>query len=76
MGPGVTPIVMWEGPGPGHYAAGGFMHQESGLANYNTMPTAPSSTGVGYSPERDAKFTAEEQAVAGPGDSCAASAGK
>lgn len=76
MGPGVTPIVMWQGPGPGHYEPGGFMHQESGLPNYNTAPAPPSGAAYAYSRSHDARFTAEERAVAGPGDSCYASAGK
>jgi hypothetical protein len=76
MGPGVTPIVMWQGPGPGHYGPGGFADQENGLPNYNTMPALFSGSAYAYSAERDAAFTAEEQAVAGKGDSCYASAGK
>jgi len=76
IGPGVTPIVTWEGPAPGHYAPGGFTHQENGLPNYNTLPTPPSRSGVGYSASEDATFAAEERAVAGAGDSCAASAAK
>ena len=40
------------------------------------MPAIFSGAAYAYSAERDAAFTAEEQAVAGQGDSCYASAGK
>ena len=76
MGPGVTPIVTWEGPGPGHYAPAGSRPRRTACRTTTRCRHAPSSTGVGYSVERDAKFTAEERAVAGAGDSCSASAGK
>jgi hypothetical protein len=76
MGPGVTPIVMWEGPGPGRYQPGGFAPRgEGGPPNYNSMPAGPLGQMVGYSKTYDRTFMPEEQAVAGAGDSCYSSAG-
>jgi hypothetical protein len=75
MGPGVTPIVMWQGPGPGHYAPGGFAARSEGSPNYNSMPSGPLGTMLGYSKVYDQTFAPEEKAVAGSGDSCYSSAG-
>ena len=78
MGPGVTPIVMWEGPGPGSYQPGGFAPRgESGPPNYNSLPAGPLGKLLAYHYSRvnDQQFTQEEQAVAGAGDSCYSSAG-
>jgi hypothetical protein len=75
MGPGVTPIVFWEGPAPGSYAPGGFARRSDGRPDFNRMPAAPLSTSQGYSKAYDASFTAEERALAGPSDSCYKAAG-
>jgi hypothetical protein len=75
MGPGVTPIVMWEGPGPGRYEPLGFARRSDGTENYNSMPSGPLGNVLAYSRNYDQTFTQEEQAVAGSGDSCDKSAG-
>jgi hypothetical protein len=77
MGPGVTPIVSWVGPGPGRYQPGGFGTRGDGLPDFDTMPAGMLSTNQAYrySSRRDALFTKEEREVAGLGDSCYASAG-
>jgi hypothetical protein len=38
--PGVTPIVYWQGPPPGHYQPGGFPSR-NGRIDYNALPTPP-----------------------------------
>jgi hypothetical protein len=75
MGPGVTPIVMWQGPGPGQYQPGGFAQRSEGGPNYNSMPAGPLGSVLAYSKGYDQTFAAEEMAVAGSGDSCYKSAG-
>jgi hypothetical protein len=78
MGPGVTPIVMWEGPGPGRYQPGGFgTRGDGGPPNYNSIPAGPLGKvfAYHYTHANDQQFTQEEQAVAGSGDSCFKSAG-
>jgi len=76
MGPGVTPIVMWDGPGPGRYQPGGFASRgDGGPPNYNSMPAGPLGSMLGYSKAYDQTFAPEERAVAGSGDSCYKSAG-
>jgi hypothetical protein len=76
MGPGVTPIVEWEGPGPGHYEPGDFATRSGGLPDHNTLPFGRALVSAYlFSPLLDKQFTAEEQAVAGSGDTCYKSAG-
>jgi hypothetical protein len=75
MGPGVTPTVYWEGPPPGHYQPGGFP-SINGRIDYNALPAPPDGQFQSYTHQYDGAFTHEEQAVAGAGDSCYASAGK
>ena len=75
MGPGVTPIVMWQGPGPGQYRPGGFAPRADGGLNYNSLPAGPLGSVLAYSRNYDQSFTSEEQAVAGSGDSCYKAAG-
>lgn len=75
MGPGVTPIVYWQGPPPGSYQPGGFPLRDNGQPDFNSMPTYPFNPHAGYSPGYDRSFTGEEQAIAGAGDSCYKSAG-
>jgi len=76
MGPGVTPIVFWQGPPPGTYAADGFPTRENGQPDYDALPAPPNNPFHQYVRTADQAFTHEEQAVAGPGDSCYKSAGK
>lgn len=75
MGPGVTPIVSWRGPPPGTYSPGGFPSRGDGQPDYNATPSHPANPFHQYSKTYDHTFTAEEQAIAGRGDSCYASAG-
>ncbi len=76
MGPGVTPIVYWQGPPPGYYQPGGFPLRDNGQPNYDDAPAAPAAFVHQYSKGFDQTFTREEQVVAGAGDSCYSSAGK
>jgi hypothetical protein len=71
MGPGVTPIVMWQGPPPGYYAKGGFPEPGSTM-NYDVFPSvAPKPAKRGpFSGTSDWKMDQEEQNLAlqaGPG---------
>ena len=75
MGPGVTPIVYWQGPPPGTYGPGGFPTRSDGQPNYNAMPTYAANPFHQYSKAYDQTFTHEEQAVSGAGDACYKSAG-
>jgi hypothetical protein len=74
MGPGVTPIVYWQGPPPGSYRPGGFPVRDNGQPDYNAMPSYAGSPFHQYSKTFDQTFTSEQQAVAGAGDSCYRSA--
>jgi hypothetical protein len=66
MGPGVTPIVRWQGPPPGTYASGGF-----GSDGYSSSPVFGGAFVRG---PYDALFAQdlndEQRAIAGPADSC------
>lgn len=75
MGPGVTPIVFWQGPPPGSYSPGGFPLRSNGQPDYNALPTYASNPVLRYSAGYDRSFMHEEQDVAGAGDSCYKSAG-
>lgn len=74
-GPGVTPIVFWQGPPPGTYQPGGFPSR-NGRPYFDALPTPAASPFLTYSYTYDQTFKGEEQAVAGPGDACYKSAGK
>lgn len=66
LGPGVTPIVRWEGPPPGFYQAGGFPK------GYFSAPTnQPKSYTRGpFSDASAIPLNREQMAIAGSGDSC------
>jgi hypothetical protein len=66
MGPGVTPIVRWTGPPPGHYSAGGFPHGFSFTPV--VFPTQRARAPYSYSRARE--LNDEQRSVAGSRDSC------
>jgi hypothetical protein len=68
QGPGVTPIVRWEGPPPGNYVAGNLIN-----GNYLLGPSStpnPALKRQPYSDENAIPLNAEQRAIAGPKDSC------
>jgi hypothetical protein len=75
MGPGVTPVVFWQGDPPGTVGPGGFPLRPDGLPNYNTLPNPPVENWR-YTKEHDKAYEPEEQAISGRGDSCYANAGR
>jgi len=65
-GPGVTPIVKWEGPPPGYYTAGGFSAK-----GFASLPALPSQQTRAPMTEAAARaLNQERRAVVGPEDSC------
>jgi hypothetical protein len=66
MGPGVTPIVRWSGPPPGHYSAGGF---PSGFS-FAPIIFPSSRARAQYSYPEAKALNDEQRAVAGSRDKC------
>jgi len=68
MGPGVTPIVQWEGPPPGSYAPGGFLGN-----NYRSLPSnlpKSDSPRKPYSEDLAKALNQEQRAIVGADDPC------
>jgi hypothetical protein len=66
QGPGVTPIVKWEGPPPGYYTPGGFSAK-----GFASLPALPSTQARGPMTEAAARLLNQERrALVGPEDSC------
>lgn len=66
MGPGVTPIVRWQGPPPGTYSPGGF-----GTAGYSSAPVFGGLLARAAYDQLSAQHLNDEQrTIAGAADSC------
>jgi hypothetical protein len=68
-GPGVTPVVVWKGGPPGHYAAGSFPMAGTKPV-YTESPGAPPMTRGDFDPNLAKQLNDEQRALAGSADTC------